>query len=76
VLPPGWHLTQTGARGAARPLEHFLTDRKGRTLDVDQVRMYLQAITAVRVAIELALDLDAALAAVLADTLGSMAADA
>jgi hypothetical protein len=38
--------------------------------------MYLQAITAVRVAIELAPDLDAALAAVLADTLGSMSADA
>jgi len=65
-----------GWGGSFRPLEHFLTDRKGRTLDVDQVRMYLQSITAVRVAIEMAPDLDAALAAVLADALGSMSADA
>jgi Type ISP C-terminal specificity domain/N-6 DNA Methylase len=52
--------------GSFRPLEHFLTDRKDRVLDIDQVRMHLQAITAVRTAIELAPDLDSALAEILA----------
>lgn len=36
-------------------------------LDIDQVRMYLQAITAVRTAIEIGADLDTALAEVLAN---------
>lgn len=56
--------------GSFRPLEHFLTDRKGRVLDVDQVRMYLEAITAVRTAIEMAPDLDATLAVILGAPLG------
>ena len=55
--------------GSFRPLEHFLTDRKDRVLDIDQIRMYLQAITAVRTAIALGADLDAALAEVLAGPL-------
>lgn len=55
--------------GSFRPLEHFLADRKGRLLDVAQVRMYLGAITAVRTALELGPELDMALAAVLADPL-------
>jgi hypothetical protein len=38
-------------------------------LDVDQIRMYLQAITAVRTAIELGPGLDAVLAEVLTDPL-------
>ncbi len=56
--------------GSFRPLEHFLTDRKDRILDLDQVRMYLQAITAVRTAMELGPALDQALAAVLANPIG------
>lgn len=39
-------------------------------LDLDQIRMYLQAITAVLTAIELGPGLDAALEAVLQDPLG------
>ena len=50
-------------------LENLLTDRKDRVLDIDQIRMYLQAITAVRTAIELGAALDAALAEVLAGPL-------
>ncbi|NJD09429.1 MAG: hypothetical protein FIB01_02940 [Gemmatimonadetes bacterium] len=56
--------------GSFRPLEHFLTDRTDRVLDLDQVRMYQQAITAVRTAIELGPDLDDALAAVLVAPIG------
>jgi hypothetical protein len=52
-----------------RPLEHFLTDRKGRRLDGEQIAMFQGAITAVRESITLAPELDAALADVLADTL-------
>ena len=52
-----------------RPLEHFLTDRKGRQLDGAQIAMFQSAITAVRGSIALGPDLDAALADVLAQTL-------
>jgi len=52
-----------------RPLEHFLTDRKGRRLDGDQIAMFQGAITAVRESIVLAPRLDAALSDVLAETL-------
>ena len=52
-----------------RPLEHFLVDRHGRALDLEQIQMYQQAINAVRTSIEMAPDLDQALDAVLADTL-------
>lgn len=56
--------------GSFRPLEHFLTDRKERDLDVDQIRMFLRAITAVRTAIELGPALDMTLDAIVTDTLG------
>jgi predicted helicase len=52
-----------------RPLEHFLTDRKGRRLDGAQIAMFQSAITAVRESIALGPELDAALADVLAQTL-------
>ena len=52
-----------------RPLEHFLTDRKGRPLDADQVAMFQGAVTAVRASLELAPQLDAALSEILVDTL-------
>jgi len=55
--------------GSFRPLEHFLTDRKSRVLDLDQIRMFLHAITAVQTAIGLGSALDAALEEVIADTL-------
>ncbi len=55
--------------GAFRPLEHFLVDRRGKVLDVEQIQMYQQAINAVRTSIEMAPELDQALDAVLADTL-------
>ena len=55
--------------GAFRPLEHFLVERRGKVLDMEQVQMYQQAINAVRTSIEMAPDLDAALDAVLAETL-------
>ena len=51
--------------GSFRPLEHFLTDRRGRRLDAEQIQMFQQAITAVRVSIELEPALDASLALVL-----------
>jgi hypothetical protein len=52
-----------------RPLEHFLTDRKGRPLDADQVAMFQGAVTAVRASLDLAPQLDAALSEILVDTL-------
>ncbi len=55
--------------GAFRPLEHFLVDRRGKVLDMEQIQMYQQAINAVRTSIEMAPELDQALDAVLADTL-------
>lgn len=55
--------------GAFRPLEHFLVERRGKVLDMEQVQMYQQAINAVRTSIEMASALDAALGAVLAETL-------
>lgn len=55
--------------GAFRPLEHFLVERRGKVLDMEQVQMFQQAINAVRTSIEMAPALDAALYAVLAETL-------
>jgi hypothetical protein len=52
-----------------RPLEHYLDDRKGRILDLDQIQGFQGAIVAVRTSIELAPALDAALDDVLANTL-------
>ncbi len=58
------------AGGAFRPLEHFLTDRRGRRLDAEQIAMFQSAIWAVREPIRMAPALDAALAGVLETTLG------
>jgi hypothetical protein len=52
-----------------RPLEHFLTDRKGQRLDGEQIALFQGATTAVRESIALAPELDVALTDVLADTL-------
>lgn len=52
--------------GAFRPLEHWLTDRRGRTLDLAQLEQYQRAIHAVREAIRLEPLLDEQLARVLA----------
>lgn len=52
-----------------RPLEHYLDDRKGRALDLDQIQGFHGAIVAVRTSIELAPALDAALDDVLTNTL-------
>lgn len=55
--------------GSFRPLEHFLTDRRDRQLDMDQIAMYRSAIWAVRESIRLGPGLDSALEAVLSSTL-------
>jgi len=55
--------------GAFRPLEHFLTDRRGRRLDAEQIAMYQSAIWAVREAIRLAPALDGALTEVITATI-------
>ena len=52
--------------GAFRPLEHYLEDRRGRTLDLDQIEAYQRAIHAVREAIRLEPLLDEQLARILA----------
>ncbi len=57
--------------GAFRPLGHFLTDRRGRRLDAEQIAMFQSAIWAVRESIRLAPGLDAALVEVLTTTLRS-----
>ena len=44
-------------------------ERRGKVLDMEQVQMFQQAINAVRTSIEMAPTLDAALDAVLAETL-------
>ena len=49
-----------------RPLEHFLTDRKGRRLDMEQIGMFRRAVFAVREQIALGPQLDGLLAEVLA----------
>ena len=51
--------------GAFRPLEHWLNDRRGRTLDLAQLEQYQRAIHAVREAIRLEPLLDEHLARVL-----------
>ena len=61
--------------GAFRPLEHWLADRRGRTLDLAQLEQYQRAIHAVREAIRLEPLLDEQLARVLATPLGFGAAD-
>jgi predicted helicase len=55
--------------GSFRPLQHFLTDRRGRYLDTEQIKAFQSAIHAVREGIRLGPALDAALDDVLADTL-------
>lgn len=52
-----------------RPLEHFLVEGHGRTLDTDQIQGFQSAIHAVRECIRLGPGLDAALNGVLADPL-------
>jgi hypothetical protein len=52
-----------------RPLEHFLVERHGRTLDTDQIQGFQSAIHAVREFIRLGPGLDVALNSVLADPL-------
>ncbi len=52
-----------------RPLEHFLTNRKGRRLDLAQIENFQRAIHAVRESIRLGPKLDATLAAILSDPL-------
>lgn len=54
--------------GAFRPLEHFLTDRRGRRLDAEQIAMFRSAIWAVRESICLAPQRDEALTGVVAAT--------
>jgi predicted helicase len=61
--------------GAFRPLEHWLADRRGRTLDLAQLEQYQRAIHAVREAIRLEPLLDEQLARVLAAPLGFGAAE-
>lgn len=61
--------------GAFRPLEHWLTDRRGRTLDLAQLEQYQRAIHAVREAIRLEPLLDEQLARVLAAPLLFSAAE-
>jgi Predicted helicase len=59
VRPEEW------ARGLGfRPLEHFLDDRRGRRLDIEQIEMFSRAAFAVRESLELAAPLNEALAAV------------
>jgi hypothetical protein len=48
-----------------RPLEHFLDDRRGRQLDVEQIEMFRKAAFAVRESLALTEPLDDALASVL-----------
>jgi hypothetical protein len=55
--------------GAFRPLEHFLTDRRGRRLDAEQIAMFQSAIWAVREAIRIAPQLDGALTEVITATI-------
>jgi hypothetical protein len=52
-----------------RPLQHFLDDRRGRQLDVEQIGMFAKAAFAVRESIELAGPLNEALALVLEEPL-------
>jgi predicted helicase len=61
--------------GAFRPLEHWLTDRRGRTLDLAQLEQYQRAVHAVREAIRLEPLLDEQLARVLAAPLLFSAAE-
>jgi hypothetical protein len=61
--------------GAFRPLEHWLADRRGRTLDLAQLEQYQRAIHAVREAIRLEPLLDEQLARVLAAPLKFGAAE-
>ena len=62
--------------GAFRPLEHFLADRQGRQLDLDQIEMFMRAVTAVLRTMELEPDLDMNLDAILAATLEFPASNA
>jgi hypothetical protein len=52
-----------------RPLEHFLDDRRGRRLDMEQIQMFCRAAFAVRESLNLAAPLDEALASVLEEPL-------
>lgn len=61
--------------GAFRPLEHWLTDRRGRTLDLAQLEQFQRAIHAVREAIRLEPLLDEQLVQVLAEPLEFGAAE-
>jgi len=61
--------------GAFRPLEHWLADRRGRTLDLAQLEQYQRAIHAVREAIRLEPLLDEQLGRVLGAPLAFAAAE-
>ncbi len=52
-----------------RPLEHFLDDRRGRQLDVEQIEMFCRAAFAVRESLELAVPLNESLACILEEPL-------
>lgn len=52
-----------------RPLEHFLTDRRGRKLDAEQIEMFSRAVLAVEESLTLAGPLNQAVASVLGDPL-------
>jgi Type ISP C-terminal specificity domain len=56
--------------GSFRPLEHFLTDRRGRRLDADQIGAFQSAIQAVRASIRLEPGLDATMERIAAEPLG------
>lgn len=47
-----------------RPLEHFLTDRKGRSLDMGQIEVFCRAACAVDESLALAEPLGGALASI------------
>lgn len=61
--------------GSFRPLEHYLTDRRGRHLDTAQIQAYQSAIHAVRECIRMAPALDSALDDVIAHPLEFRDAD-
>jgi len=64
VRPEAWAWGQ-----GFRPLEHFLTDRKGRALDVGQIEMFCRAVLAVEESLALAEPMNQALASVLGEPL-------
>lgn len=62
--------------GAFRPIEHFLADRQDRQLDLEQIEMFMRAVTAVLRTMELEPDLDINLDAIVGATLEFPASNA